>query len=268
MFIKRVLLILMACLMLLGCSEAKDAANDNSQQSNVEGSGDTDSSSSDQEEMFKEYMSSVLLKTAAENGVVADDSIKIEDTRRYSLKSLTDYFGNPHSYSLSSIMKTPLDFEKYQIGAVNRIFPITVFREMDFSSLYDAYSVYPLTEGGYYYVFWGISYEEEKAILFAKYARHFDNSFVSADAFKDVVIGSSTLEEIVKIDPEMEFDSGVSWGPFSAHLISGEETLVIKYMPGANKETKETVWLVRSMDVYQTEEWGGWIRYVKDQDLP
>lgn len=42
MFIKRVLLILMACLMLLGCSEAKDAANDNSQQSNVEGSGDTD----------------------------------------------------------------------------------------------------------------------------------------------------------------------------------------------------------------------------------
>ena len=178
------------------------------------------------------------------------------------------FHGHHHSTYLYSALNETYDIEKYTFDNTNKVFPIKIFVEIEDSTLYDAYSVYKLTGGGCYYIFWKMAEKDGKAILFANYTRHFDNDFVSADAFEDIVIGVSTLEDIIKIDPEMEFDTTVSWGPYSSHLLSNEEICIVIYKPEISSNEKTAVWCVNSIGTYKTDDWGCWSKYIRDEDLP
>ena len=159
------------------------------------------------------------------NQYVADDTKTAENdlTRDYDLHELRQFFegSNINEYLISASDIVPLTFSE-----VNMKFPVEIIRSAD-------YSLFKVRQGGYYYVFWyrGHSTEDsqrpdEPAVYFSGYLA----SDLPISQFDSIKPGTSTAEDVKRIDPSVEIARVLPSGSSVAHLYSysylDEETLL------------------------------------------
>ena len=153
----------------------------------------------------------------------ADDSKPLCDclTREYDLNELINFF-NCCSMNENIVFNTTSQFLSF--SDVNKCYPIEAVRT-------NGYSVYKVSQGGYFYVFWVESLaavhqsNSEPYVYFSAYLA----SDISADRFDSLTIGTSTAEDVKKIDPSFELSFLSSSGIFSYSYINDETILQIEY---------------------------------------
>lgn len=159
------------------------------------------------------------------DGYVMDDVKVLEDhlTKEYDLNELQSFFHDSNANEGVGLESTTtvLTFSK-----VNSKYPVEILRT-------GGYSVYRVSQGGYFYVFWvkpfvadTNSSSSEPAVYFSAYL----SSDISPDLFNSLTPGISTAEDVKEIDPSFELSFLISNGIFSYSYINDETILQIEYM--------------------------------------
>ena len=119
---------------------------------------------------------------------VFDDLKSLDHIKAYDLNELASFFEG-------RMMNEFTDVPVLTFTEVNAQFPIEIIRTGD-------YSVYKVTQGGYYYIFWVSSLEDGNApeVYFATYI----DADRSPDLFESITPKVSTAADIKAIDPYCE----------------------------------------------------------------
>lgn len=155
---------------------------------------------------------------------VTDEPLDSCLTVKYDIDDLRSFFENRASNESIGFGKTeaPLLFSE-----VNGSFPVEVVRS-------NGYSVYKVSQGGYYYVFWVEPFENgheveqsenEPSVYFSAYIF----ADLSDESFKSLTPGVSTAEDVKRIDPSFELSFLLSSGVFSYSYINDETVMRIEY---------------------------------------
>lgn len=158
------------------------------------------------------------------NEYVMDDTKTLEGnlTKEYDLNELRSFFRGSNANESIGFGSTisPLLFSE-----VNDRYPVEILRT-------GGYSVYRVSQGGYFYVFWiepfttGTSQSNsEPSVYFSAYL----SSNISTDLFDSLTLGNSTAEDVQRIDPSFELSFLNSNGIFSYSYINDETILQIEY---------------------------------------
>ena len=156
---------------------------------------------------------------------VTDDSKKLENilTREYNVNELKSFFeGNSSNENMGFGLTT----SELLFGEVNRQYPIEIIRSR-------GYSVYRVSQGGYFYVFWikpvatNISQTDEEPLVY--FSAYLSSSTVPI-IFDSLKVGISTAEDVKMIDPSFELMFLRSNGIFSYSFLNDEDLLEIEYI--------------------------------------
>ena len=173
------------------------------------------------------------LQSTASRACVVDDTSALKDvlTKKYDIEELKEFFKN--SYINEGDRLNPL-FSTLTFEEVNAKFPVEVFRS-------NYYSVYKVTQGGYFYVFWipELGAEVNKlgdglAVYFCAYLdepgllRAFDTR-KRIKSFDALIPGISTAADVRRIDPSFELYLLYSHGTYSYSYIDEETIVQVKY---------------------------------------
>lgn len=157
------------------------------------------------------------------NDYTMNDAKTLESalTKEYDLNELKAFFKDSNaneSAGFGSIAPALTFIE------VNDKYPVEVLRT-------GGYSVYKVSQGGYFYVFWIKPYVDdtnqssEPSVYFSAYLP----SDISPELFDSLTPGISTAEDVRKIDPSFELVFYFSNGIFSYSYINDETVLQIAY---------------------------------------
>ena len=155
---------------------------------------------------------------------VMDDIKTLESnlTKEYDLNELRSFFRGSNANESIGFGSTisPLLFSE-----VNYRYPVEILRT-------GGYSVYRVSQGGYFYVFWikpfTISTSQsnsEPSVYFSAYL----SSDTSPDLFDSLKPGISTAADVQRIDPSFELSFLNSNGIFSYSYLNDETILQIEY---------------------------------------
>jgi len=158
------------------------------------------------------------------NEYVMDDIKTLESnlTKEYDLNELISFFkGRNANESIGfGSTRSVLTFSE-----VNDRYPVEILRT-------GGYSVYRVSQGGYFYVFWikpfatGTSQSNsEPSVYFSAYLF----SGISPYLFDSLTPGISTAEDVQRIDPSFELSFLNSNGIFSYSYINEETILQVEY---------------------------------------
>ena len=183
----------------------------------------------------------VLLLSACENDmndvfygdVIADDqrSLKSALKNEYDLNDLAEFFKDGR---INVGLGLSVNYNHLKFETVNAKYPVEIVRN-------GGYSVYKVSQGGYFYVFWEIPFAApESGQLFAGatsesqeepqvYFRSYLSSDVPFERFSSLVPGYSTAEDVKKIDPWFELTFLMSNGTYSYSYLNDNELLEIRY---------------------------------------
>ena len=160
-----------------------------------------------------------------------DDSVTLESnlTREYDLNDLKSFFEGAN-VNESSVFES--NISALTISKVNDMYPIEILRT-------SGYSVYRVTQGGYFYVFWIKPFDKvasqssgEPSVYFSAYL----SSTRHPNLFDSLTPGISTAEDVKRIDPFFELSFLMSSGIFSYSYINDETVLQIEYAYPENIE--------------------------------
>lgn len=163
-------------------------------------------------------------------GFIADDSQPLSTalTKEYSLQELKDYFGEI-SLNESTTFDGNNDISFLSISAVNQEYPIECLRQ-------SGYSVYKVTSGGFFYVFWiktfnpfpnrDFSTESNDAIV---YFTAYLSSLPKERDFDSIKEGISTAADVANIDPAFELVFSLSSKTPSYSLLDNGTIMEICY---------------------------------------
>lgn len=163
------------------------------------------------------------------NEYVMDDTILLKDnlTASYDLDELKRYFEGCNANERIGFQKST---KTLMFSEVNRRYPIQVLRT-------GGYSVYRVTQGGYFYVFWVTPFntdtsqsDGEPSVYFTAYIL----SNASVNLFDCVIPGVSTAKDVKELDPFFELCFLYSSGIFSYSYINCETLLEIEYIRNDN----------------------------------
>ena len=158
------------------------------------------------------------------NEYVMDDIKTLESnlTKEYDLNELRSFFKGSNANESIGFGST---VSALRFSEVNYRYPVEILRT-------GGYSVYRVSQGGYFYVFWikpfatGTSQSNsEPSVYFSAYL----SSDISPDLFDSITPGLSTAEDVRKIDPSFELSFLMSSGIFSYSYINDETILQIEY---------------------------------------
>lgn len=166
----------------------------------------------------------------------------------YELGDLYNYFGRI-PYQEEMIYSTSPSKKNYKDA--NEQFP----NGTDYSDNNERIrcTAYPVRKGGQFFVFWSCSLtpefvpnpiDKEYAVYsFYYYAPHNLQDF-------DSISRGSTAADVALIDPGMEMSFTASTGPYSYHILEGDQILRIKYLyPVSSEMLSRNNLIVLSMDV-------------------
>ena len=172
------------------------------------------------------------------NGVPIDNDTPLEQATSYPLEQLQEFFG---SYSFSEIgmyTSQTLSIQDWQqthsLVFTNEHLPSNILRYTQRQDFCMAYSIYRVEEGGFYYVFW-IELAENPALYVGERpyvmdcAQYF-NGFASPEAFLQLQIGQSNLEDLHTLDTGTE----VTFTPnfyTSVHYLDNGLCITADYRP-------------------------------------
>lgn len=158
------------------------------------------------------------------NEYVMDDIKALESnlTKEYDLNELRSFFKGSNANESIGFGST---VSALRFSEVNYRYPVEILRT-------GGYSVYRVSQGGYFYVFWikpfatGTSQSNsEPSVYFSAYL----TSDISPDLFDSLTPGISTAEDVQRIDPSFELSFLNSNGIFSYSYINDETILQIEY---------------------------------------
>ena len=158
------------------------------------------------------------------NEYVMDDIITLESnlTKEYDLNELRSFFKGSNANESIGFGST---VSALRFSEVNYRYPVEILRT-------GGYSVYRVSQGGYFYVFWikpfatGTSQSNsEPSVYFSAYLA----SDISPDLFDSLTPGISTAKDVQRIDPSFELSFLNSNGIFSYSYINDEIILQIEY---------------------------------------
>ncbi len=190
----------------------------------------------------------------ANEASVACDSL----TEKYDLAELTDYFQkrNANDSALTGVSSNLC------YNDVNVRFPIELTRP-------EGYSVYKVSQGGLYYVFWSEIVDTDTDISKLNPAVYF-SSYISsendASAFKSLQVGISTAEDVKKIDPFFELSFMESSGVFSYSFLNDAKVIQIEYSSNSNINSFKDL-KVKDISVLPRKESASRYSTVLSQDL-
>ena len=123
-------------------------------------------------------------------------------TEEYDLDELRTYFESGHQNDITE--GGGQDKPKITYDEVKQRFPIEITRtymDLNGGSNNPAYTIYKVSQGGYYYVLWSYSaYPPESEKDFYVYFSTYIVSDRSFDMFNSIVLGESTLADVKEID--------------------------------------------------------------------
>ena len=149
----------------------------------------------------------------------------IESSRTYSIEFLGEYFGGNSKY-ISSPNRSISVFE------LNEHLPLDFMRKIDVDGLAVYYAVYPVTEGGTWYVTFSCPVHEEFQSNAMVYKCVYVNPalFSSKDCLREIIPGQSTLED-VKLCAPMTYTITISSSEiFSYSLIDENTVALVRYL--------------------------------------
>lgn len=152
-------------------------------------------------------------------GFIIDNSKPLSEiiSHEYSLKELTDFFDGRTMNDYLTFCVDPESCSELSIEEVDAGFPVECLRKNNLT----VYSVYKVSEGGYFYVFWGISVasrinENGVATVVSldpidahvDMALHISSLEVlkSASDFDSIKEGISTAQDVALIDPAFQLN--------------------------------------------------------------
>lgn len=190
-------------------------------------------------------------------------------TNSYSIYDLVGYFETvPQN---ERMMYNPNELPKLR-DEVNVQFPIECIRQQnDFCS----YSVYKVTQGGYFYVFWSGLVDTSNAdssslsIRPAVYLTAYLSELKEKEDFQSLIEGISTAEDVAKIDPAVEISFLSSSGIYSYSLLANGEVLVIRYSYSTPIKSRTDL-LVESVSVVSQDAVASssYLASIQHEDLP
>lgn len=157
------------------------------------------------------------------NEYVMDDVKTLEGslTKEYDLNELRTFFNGSNANECLGFGST---ISALMFSEVNYRYPVEILRTGD-------YSVYRVSQGGYFYVFWikpivdKNPSNSEPSVYFSAYL----SSDISLELFNSLIPGVSTAEDVKTIDPSFELSFLNSNGIFSYSYINNETILQIEY---------------------------------------
>ena len=151
----------------------------------------------------------------------ADDTKTLEDllTKEYDLADLESFFAESNASERLGFGSTAaaLTFRE-----VNDRYPVEVLRT-------GGYTVYKVRQGGYFYVFWVQPLDTDQSGEPSVYFSAYLPSGLSPDLFDSLTLGSSTAEDVRKIDPAFELSFLQSNGTYSYSYINDDTVLQVRY---------------------------------------
>ena len=154
-------------------------------------------------------------------GFTTDGFVELADvlTQEYPLAELDALFCKSRSDRIENNHKL------LTITAVHEVFPIEIIRP-------EAYSVYRVKEGGYYYVFWTMPYADDIDTNKGEptvYCTAYCSSPICSKDFDSVIKGKSTAFDVLGIDPYAELSFLQSNAIYSYSLLDSKTIVEIKY---------------------------------------
>lgn len=163
------------------------------------------------------------------NGYVMDDMKPLESTltKEYDLNELRTFFKGSNANESIGFGSSGSEL---MFGEVNHRYPVEILRT-------GGYSVYKVSQGGYFYVFWITPFTEganqsrgEPSVYFSAYL----SSDISPALFDSLTPGVSTAADVRKMDPSFELSFLTSNGIFSYSYIDDKTVLQIEYAHQGN----------------------------------
>lgn len=143
-------------------------------------------------------------------------------TMEYDLRELEKYFKG-RNINENIVMNNSLPVLSY--SEVNEKFPIEVTRP-------EGYSVYKVSQGGYFYIFWAISQKENADVKNEDMYVYFSAYLASPANLNDfdmLTPGESTAADVRRVDPNMELSFLRSCGIFSYSFLDDTTILQVEY---------------------------------------
>ncbi|MBQ4600359.1 MAG: hypothetical protein IJB17_01855 [Oscillospiraceae bacterium] len=148
----------------------------------------------------------------------------IESPKTYSIEFLCGYFGVENKY-------TSAPNRSISISELNEHLPLDFMRKInkDGQNLY--YAVYPVTEGGTWYVTFAIPIQEQSQVSALVYKCVYVDPalFSSIECLSEITPGQSTLENVQLCAPMTDTITIASSGIFSYSLIDENTVALVKY---------------------------------------
>lgn len=197
-------------------------------------------------------------------GFIADDSkpLSFLITKEYSLQELKSFFGEvlPNE---SSIFREDSAKNDLTIYDVNEKFPIECLRK-------NGYSIYKVSEGGYFYVFWIQSFTSSLTsdsdniyVYFTTYI----SSLKKAGDFDSLQEGFSTVEDVAKIDPAFELMFILSSKTSSYSLLDDGNIMEICYTWNDSLVSRNNL-IVENKEVISKKKCPAKLASILSKDLP
>lgn len=179
--------------------------------------------------------------------------------REYDLLDLKDFFGNRCLNSQIEKTGTTLYFDE-----VNDKYPVEVIRPQ-------GYTVYKVTQGGYFYVFWAKSTANDEdgkkyhpVVYFAVYL----SASKESKDFDSLKVGESTADDVRAIDEEAEFNFLLSRGTFSYSYLNEDEVMEIEYTISDKGLDSYNDLVIKDITIISRTKGSTCFRSILEKDLP
>lgn len=190
-------------------------------------------------------------------GFMVDNVMPLEEclTKVYELQELKSFFGDisPNEYMLYEMADNR---ESFNISSVNERFPIECLRKIE-NIVY--YSVYKVSGGGYFYVFWTQTFKElptaeskpktdDATVYFTAYI----SSMPKESDFVSIQEETSTAEDVFLIDQAFELSFLMSSGIRSYSLLENGKIMEISYENSDNIKSRKDL-IVKRKNIISKE---------------
>ena len=211
-----------------------------------------------------QYEGEVNISDEYVKGFIADNSKLLSEilTKEYSLRELKSFFGEVPPNELNAFGKNNNE-ANLSINNVNKKFPIECLRQ-------NGYSVYKVSDGGYFYVFWVKTlnpFSDVKTDDATVYFTAYISSMKKAGDFDSLQEKLSTAEDVAKIDPAFELTFLLSSKTPSYSLLEDGTIMEICYSMKDSLASRSDL-IVESKKVISKEKCPAKLASVLSTDLP
>lgn len=197
-------------------------------------------------------------------GFIADDSKPLSTiiTKEYSLQELKSFFGEVPPNEINVFGKNDME-TNLTINNVNKKFPIECLRK-------NGYSVYKVSDGGYFYVFWVKSFSPSQSLKSEDAVVYFTahiSSLKKPGDFDSLQERFSTAEDVAKIDPAFELTFLLSSKTPSYSLLDDGNVMEICYSWNGRLVSRSDL-IVESKQVISKDKCPSKLASIISTDLP